>query len=255
MAQRVWTVEEGERCHVITLEHGHWSGRRRIRVDGELVHESRVVFDLGRTRHRFHVDEIRFALMIRTNGATYGYDLVRDEPGNPRSTEPAPATSHEGSGDEPVPVLRDPASPAAAPTAGTLAPAGPLTRAEETLPSPMVIRALPDGEGASRLPHVGTLFDASFGVLTLALFAALVGAALDLPDAGAIGSALVVGVAGAWVGRRRGERAGGETLFSLLGGLAGAGLGLGLGAGLFSLLLLVALALLLLAPLPGAASE
>src|SRR5437762_2387584 len=118
MARRVWTVEQGDRCHVITLEHGHWSGRRRIRVDGDLVHESQVLFDLGRTQHRFHVDQLRFAVVVRTNGATYGYHLVRDEPGNPRSTEPAPAAPHEGSGDEPVPVPFETGTPEAGPITG-----------------------------------------------------------------------------------------------------------------------------------------
>lgn len=256
MAHRVWTVEQGERCRVVTLEHGHWSGRRRIRVDGELAHESQVLFDLGRTRHRFHVDELRFAVVVHTNGATYRYELVRDEPGNPRSTEPAPATTREGSGAEPVPVLADSASltPAAAADVSSPPPLLLLPTAG-VADAPIVIYPLPEGGSPAALRHVGTLFDGSFGVLTLALCAALAGTALDLPDAGALGSALVVGLAGVRVGRRRGERAGGETLFSLFGGLLGAGLGLGLGAGVFSLLLLAILAILLLAPLPGAVSD
>jgi Fas apoptotic inhibitory molecule (FAIM1) len=254
MARRVWTVEQGERRHVITLEHGHWSGRRRIRVDDELVHESRVLFDLGSTRHRFQVDDLPLALIVRANGATYGYDVLLDVPGNPRSTEPAPALAHPGSGDEPVPVAPDADGALAGLLSGSLEPdAGQAVAAEP--PPPIRIHALTDRDDPARVPHVGKLFDASFGVLTLALFAALIGAALNLPAAGALGSALVVGVAGAFVGRRRGERAGGETLFGLLGGLLGAGLGLGLGSGVFGLLLIVILALMLLAPLPGIVSD
>jgi Fas apoptotic inhibitory molecule (FAIM1) len=228
MAHRMWTVEQGDRCHVITLDHGHWSGRRRIRVDGELVHESQVLFELGRTCHRFQVDQRPFAVVVRTNGATYGYELVRDEPGPPRSTEPAPASFREGSGDEMVPVLVGTVSPAREPVAGTLPAAEPPALAGAAAYAPVVI---------------------------LALIAALAGTALDFPDAGALGSALVVGLAGVRVGRHRGERAGGETLFSLIGGLLGAALGLGLGAGVFSLLLVAILALLLLAPLPGVVSD
>jgi len=246
MVQRVWWIEFEDRWHRVELEHAQWSGRRRIRLDGELVHESQVLFDLGATRHRFRAGAHPLAVTVRSNGATYRYSLVLDDPTAGSATELAPASALAGRGNEPAP---------ASAVVGEMAP---RERTVSTAVSPAApVRILPAacGDLPAPPPHVGTLCDATFGVLSVALGAALIGAALGAPDAGALVSAAIAGTAGAAAGRRRGERLGGETLHGLLGGLMGAMAGLSLGAGVFGLLVCVLLALPLLAPLPQAGAE
>ena len=105
--------------HVVALDHGHWSGKRQIRVDGELAHESQVVFDLGRREHRFQIGPIDFAVVVSTNGATYGYDLVVGGRARGRLTELAPVTARDGRGDEVIPAAGTPE--AASPEPGLVA--------------------------------------------------------------------------------------------------------------------------------------
>ena len=55
MGVKVWRFDVEGTPHNVQLEHSYWStGKRRIWADGQLVHESRKLFDTG-SEHRFEV--------------------------------------------------------------------------------------------------------------------------------------------------------------------------------------------------------
>lgn len=65
--------------YTVELEHGFWSGKRAISVNGrEVIRERRMFgFDMG-SQHGFDVDGHAALLRIRTSGVTYAYDLYVD---------------------------------------------------------------------------------------------------------------------------------------------------------------------------------
>lgn len=77
MGYRAWTMDlEGE-THRVEVGHGFWSGKRSIRVNGELVHESRRFWDTG-SEHRFEVGDHACVLKIRNSPFHYDYELFVD---------------------------------------------------------------------------------------------------------------------------------------------------------------------------------
>ena len=87
MARAEWTVRVGGRDARIALEHGYWSGKRRIFVDGveqQLPASERVrVIDFGSV-HRLALEGTLCDVVVRTNGLWFTYDLIVD--GVSRST-------------------------------------------------------------------------------------------------------------------------------------------------------------------------
>ena len=56
MAYRAWRFELEGQSHIVELEHGYWSGKRLIRIDGEVTDRSYKPIDTG-TTHRFEIGE------------------------------------------------------------------------------------------------------------------------------------------------------------------------------------------------------
>jgi hypothetical protein len=90
MGRCTWSAELSDGVHTIELDHGYWSGKRRIKVDGKLVHEgggwikvwafgSRDIISIGN-----HTCTVLVKPNFRTNN--YDYELlvdgVRFEEGN-----------------------------------------------------------------------------------------------------------------------------------------------------------------------------
>lgn len=77
MTKTSWTVELEGRRRVVELDHGTISGKREIRVDGELVEKSRRLFDSG-SSHTFQLDGHMITARIKSNGLRFRYDLLVD---------------------------------------------------------------------------------------------------------------------------------------------------------------------------------
>lgn len=77
MGCKTWTIELDGKRHTIDLVHGFWSGRRIVRIDGNLIHDSRKFLDTG-SEHRFDVDGHACILKIRNSPFHYDYELFID---------------------------------------------------------------------------------------------------------------------------------------------------------------------------------
>jgi hypothetical protein len=81
MAQKSWSFQLEDGTHTIDLEHGYWSGKRKIRLDGKLLQESSKVqhflFDTG-SETPFQINGHSGNVLVRTNGITFSYDVILD---------------------------------------------------------------------------------------------------------------------------------------------------------------------------------
>lgn len=81
MAKKSWSFQLEGGTHTIDLEHGYWSGKRKIYLDGTLIHESfktqLLLFDTG-SEIPFQIGEHSGSVIIRTNGIIFSYDVVLD---------------------------------------------------------------------------------------------------------------------------------------------------------------------------------
>jgi hypothetical protein len=77
MANKVWAVKLEDGRHTVELEHGYFSGKRIIRVDGEQLESTTSIIDFG-GEHSFQIGNHTGIVHIRTNGLTYNYDLSID---------------------------------------------------------------------------------------------------------------------------------------------------------------------------------
>jgi hypothetical protein len=78
MARKVWTFEIEDGRHTVELEHGYWSGKRIIRMDGKVVQQTGKIahlFDAG-SEHRFLAGEHSFVIYIRPSLIHFQYDLA-----------------------------------------------------------------------------------------------------------------------------------------------------------------------------------
>jgi len=80
MAYKKWEIELEGQKHRIELEHGYVSGRREVRVDGQVLSELNMksnLLDFGGTLP-FKIGSHEYAVLIRTKylGLAYDYDLV-----------------------------------------------------------------------------------------------------------------------------------------------------------------------------------
>ena len=74
MAGKTWTVSLDGVIHKIELEHGTWSGKRVIKLDGQVIEEDKKLIDSG-TDHFFKIGEHLCAIHIHTGGFRFRYDL------------------------------------------------------------------------------------------------------------------------------------------------------------------------------------
>jgi hypothetical protein len=83
----VWTLDLEDGRHTVELEHGFFSGRRAIRVDGRLLEQSGTTGNvstvlagwLGMGSERENsINGHGCVVQIRSNGVTYNYDLMVD---------------------------------------------------------------------------------------------------------------------------------------------------------------------------------
>ena len=81
MTKKTWQFELDDGKHTVELDHGVFSGKRNIRVDGQTILDSsepqHLVFDTGGI-HEFNINSHPCAVIIRTNGVTFSYDLAAD---------------------------------------------------------------------------------------------------------------------------------------------------------------------------------
>jgi hypothetical protein len=81
MTKKTWQFELEDGKHQVELEHGFFSGKRNIQLDGKAIFESsefqNLVFDTGGV-HEFNVNSHPCAVIIRTNGLTFYYDFAVD---------------------------------------------------------------------------------------------------------------------------------------------------------------------------------
>jgi len=77
MAYRTWTIEVDGNNHTVAVEHGYWSGKRVITLDGNILEKSRKFWDTG-SEHRFDVDGRPCILKIRNSPFHYDFELFLD---------------------------------------------------------------------------------------------------------------------------------------------------------------------------------
>lgn len=78
MAERTWTIELNDGSHVVELRHSYWTGRREIRLDGRIVHRGGNLLSNFGCTVELPVPGHEVAVLLRTNGVTFAYDLVVD---------------------------------------------------------------------------------------------------------------------------------------------------------------------------------
>lgn len=109
MARREWTIVARGREHRIELEHGYFSARRRVVIDGSDLaipeDEQRPFPDPGSV-HPFSLDGVPCAVVIGTNGYRFFYDVVVDgvfhTTGKPVETAFLYAQVHQGGNGPPM---------------------------------------------------------------------------------------------------------------------------------------------------------
>ena len=76
MANKTWIFELEDGRHVVEIEHGYWSGKRIIKVDGKQVEVSGKIIDTG-SEHRFEISGHKCILRIRpgTLGGLFGFEF------------------------------------------------------------------------------------------------------------------------------------------------------------------------------------
>src|SRR5437016_1322048 len=76
MATKSWVLDLDDGSHTVELDHGPFSGKRTIRVDGRVVHESTNFLDFG-SKHSFEVGGQTFSVQIRAGGFGFRYELLK----------------------------------------------------------------------------------------------------------------------------------------------------------------------------------
>ncbi|MGB2854194.1 MAG: hypothetical protein WBC55_07070 [Dehalococcoidia bacterium] len=74
MAKKVWTFVVKEQRHVVELEHGYWSGKRDIVIDGVPFESSSKIYDTGSVHH-FNISGVPCILRIKSKLITFDCEL------------------------------------------------------------------------------------------------------------------------------------------------------------------------------------
>jgi hypothetical protein len=78
MAYKRWVFQSVEGVHTVELEHGVFSGRRIIRVDGQIIDQRKKLIDTG-SDHPFRIENHSCEIQIRSRFWTYfRYELLVD---------------------------------------------------------------------------------------------------------------------------------------------------------------------------------
>jgi hypothetical protein len=70
MAQKTWIFKLDDGNHIVELEHGYFSGKRDIRIDGNPMEIPSKFFDTGSV-HKFEISGIPCVLQIK--GSLFGF--------------------------------------------------------------------------------------------------------------------------------------------------------------------------------------
>ena len=74
MAKKRWAFKLDNADHSVELEHGWWSGKREIIIDGVPWESSTKFFDTGSVHH-FKISEVPCVLHIKNKVFTFQYDF------------------------------------------------------------------------------------------------------------------------------------------------------------------------------------
>ena len=81
MTNKIWEFELEGRMHKVELEHGYWSGKKTIKVDGKvIINTSWNLFDTG-GEYRFKIDDHPSIVRIRVQTLGFSsciYELFID---------------------------------------------------------------------------------------------------------------------------------------------------------------------------------
>ena len=80
MANKEWSITLDDKKHIVKLQHGYFSAKREIRVDGKTILSTDPIplgFDLG-SRHAFKIGLHECVVEILTDGIKFEYDLFVD---------------------------------------------------------------------------------------------------------------------------------------------------------------------------------
>lgn len=78
MARRHWEFDLEDGHHVVDLDHGYWSARRKITVDGVTTVQQGIPGFDGSGEYRIPLGARDVRIRIGTNGFQYAYDLLVD---------------------------------------------------------------------------------------------------------------------------------------------------------------------------------
>ncbi len=91
MAVRDWQVRIGAHEHHVRMDHGYWSGRLRVSIDGvEVASRPRNLLDFG-SETQLTVGDTKLRLAIAVAGLRYVYTLFAGEVPIPSVQEPVPS--------------------------------------------------------------------------------------------------------------------------------------------------------------------
>jgi hypothetical protein len=90
MGKKIWNVTVDSKSHEVVLNHGYWSGKRQVFVDGNEVqlpvNKSRMLLDFGNTLP-FEVAGKNYEIQIKTNGITFSYHLHEQGQAGPQPSQ------------------------------------------------------------------------------------------------------------------------------------------------------------------------
>lgn len=77
MSKKIWTFASKDGNHAVELDHGFWSGKREITIDGVPLESSSKIWDTGSVHH-FEVSGVPCVLQIKGNLLSFKYNLYVD---------------------------------------------------------------------------------------------------------------------------------------------------------------------------------
>jgi hypothetical protein len=77
MAKKSWTFELDNEQHIVKIDHGYFSGKKVIYLDGEVLEESRKIIDTD-SEHTFQIGDHTCRIVVESNWVKFNYDLIVD---------------------------------------------------------------------------------------------------------------------------------------------------------------------------------
>ncbi len=72
--KRVWQPRIADKEYTVELSHSYWSGKREIRLDGNLIYKGQRLFDVG-SKHTFDICGVKCTLRITDGLFGFKYGL------------------------------------------------------------------------------------------------------------------------------------------------------------------------------------